>query len=428
MNVPLAQHAEQHSDTSFAGSIHPADIVRMALGTLTTHKLRSGLTALGVIIGVAAVVALIALGRGAQAEISERLSANGANLLTIVPGSLDDGGFSANGGSGQITMEDAEAIANPQRAAAVGQVSPEISSFSNVARSSTSTSAQIYGVTASYCTVHNMRLTAGSFVSEQQAHTGARVAVLGAKIATTLFGSIHAVGQYIRVADTRLTVIGVLATSGGNAFASVDESVLVPLSTAQQVLFGITRTATGEAVIDTIAVQARDQQHLAQARAEIQALLATRRRGKHNFTIYNQQDMINTLVESRRTLTNYLSVIASISLLVGGIGIMNIMLVSVHERTHEIGLRKALGASERDILAQFLIEALLLSLGGGLLGLLLGTLIAWAGEISGRSRAIVGLDAVFLAISVAVLIGLIFGIAPARRAARLNPIAALRAE
>ena len=138
--------------------------------------------------------------------------------------------------------------------------------------------------------------------------------------------------------------------------------------------------------------------------------------------------MINTLVESRRTLTNYLSVIASISLLVGGIGIMNIMLVSVHERTHEIGLRKALGASERDILAQFLIEALLLSLGGGLLGLLLGTLIAWAGEISGRSRAIVGLDAVFLAISVAVLIGLIFGIAPARRAARLNPIAALRAE
>jgi putative ABC transport system permease protein len=273
-----------------------------------------------------------------------------------------------------------------------------------------------------------MRLTAGSFISEQQAHNGARVAVLGAKSAITLFGSINAVGQYIRVADTRLKVIGVLATSGGNALASVDESVLVPLSTAQQVLFGITRTATGEAVIDTIAVQARDQQHLAQARAEIQALLATRRRGKHNFTIYNQQDMINTLVESRRTLTNYLSVIASISLLVGGIGIMNIMLVSVHERTHEIGLRKALGASERDILAQFLIEALLLSLGGGLLGLLLGTLIAWAGEISGRSRAIVGLDAVFLAISVAVLIGLIFGIAPARRAARLNPIAALRAE
>lgn len=419
-------------DVGEAVGIGLGESIRIAFDTLLANKLRTILTALGVIIGVAAVVALLALGRGAQQQIAESITANGANLLTVRAGSLGAGGFgTAGGNSKSLTSEDAEALADPINVPAAALVSPETMNFGRIVAGSENTSVMLIGASSTYVTVHNATVESGMFIDESHVQGAKNVVVLGSRLAETLFKESDALGQSVRINGQRFEVIGVLVPKGGGGFASIDDGAIIPLTTAQRKLFGDRDSATGKPSVSEIAVQARDAESLEQAEAQIAATLRERHRlpaagGADDFSIDNQQDLINTLTESRRTLTLYLGAIAAISLLVGGIGIMNIMLVSVRERTREIGLRKAVGARERDILTQFLIEALALSTSGGIIGLLIGVLIAVGANVTGQGRASVSLSSVVLAVSFAMAIGLFFGIEPARRAAKLDPIEALR--
>jgi putative ABC transport system permease protein len=290
----------------------------------------------------------------------------------------------------------------------------------------------VIGVTPAYRPIHNHKLSEGDFLDESMDNTN--VAVLGARIASKLFPDGGAVGQMIRISGQSFRVIGVLAAKGATVLSFDDDAVFVPLAIAQGRLFGgRVASAGGKAAVSSIVVQARDKDHIDAAKREITAVLRDRHRlpvegGADNFTLDNQQSLIDTLTETSRTMTLYLASIAAISLIVGGIGIMNIMLVSVRERTREIGLRKAIGARDRDILTQFLIEALTLSTTGGLLGLAIGVGIAVVANATGQARAVVAPESVVLAVGFALAVGLFFGIEPARRAAQLDPIEALRYE
>jgi putative ABC transport system permease protein len=423
-----------HRPSSAHSGISLAESLRIALETLMASKLRTALTALGVIIGVAAVVALLALGRGSQEEIAESITRNGANLLTVRAGSVGAGGFTSSGGATRsLTIDDATALADPANVPDAALVSPEAMTFGTVTTGAKDTSAMITGATPTYLNIHNDSLAQGEFITEGHVSGAARVAVLGGRLASTLFPDGDALGKMIKVNGQRFKVIGVLKRKGGGMFGSADDGIVMPLTTVQRTLSANRDAKTGKLAIEAIAVQARDEAHLASATAQIKATLRERHRllqsgESDDFSVDNQQNLIDALTQSRRTMTLYLGAIAAISLVVGGIGIMNIMLVSVRERTREIGLRKALGARERDILAQFLIEALTLSTSGGLIGLLLGVSIAVIANASGQARASVAPWSVALAVGVAMAIGLFFGIEPARRAARLDPIEALRYE
>ena len=410
-------------------------ILMTALSSLTSNKLRAGLTLLGVVIGVAAVITLMAIGKGVQQTITERISSLGTNVLFVRPGQSSVGGVSrAQGTAATLTLEDAYALADPVFAPSVAMVAPELSSTAQVVAGSKNTNTRIYGVTPEYQEVRNFHLSSGRFISMGNLDNNSQVAVLGSEVAETLFGFRDPVGQMVRINGRQFDVIGVLESKGGgNRFFSLDDQVLVPITTAYHRLAS-QRTARGGINVQNINVSVRDVESIDSAIREVSTVLRLRHRitGDDDFTISSQQETIETLRETTNTFVVFLGAIAGISLLVGGIGIMNIMLVSVTERTREIGIRKAMGAKRRDILLQFVTEATLLSLGGGIMGVLLGWALSWL--LNGRSllgqptQTVFSPEIAVLALVVSAAIGLFFGIYPAMRAARLHPIDALRYE
>ena len=414
--------------------MNPLDTARSALTSLWASKLRSSLTVLGIVIGVAAVISLMSIGRGAQASITERIQSLGTNLLFVQPGASSFGGiFFGQGSASSLTLEDAEAIADSSAIPSVSAVAPELSTSGQLVYGRENTFTQVLGVTPEYVAVRNLELSTGSFISDGHVVNRSEVIVLGSFVSETLFGLRDPVGQTIKVNGRPFTIIGVLDSMGGGPFGLFDDQVLVPITTAYYRLAS-ERTTQGDVTVNLISVQVQDESFMDQAEAQIATLLRLRHRvtGEDDFTINNQQDTLETLEETTDTFVMFLGAIAGISLLVGGIGIMNIMLVSVTERTREIGIRKAMGATRRDILVQFMAEAIVLSIVGGGIGILAG--VALSRFIDGRTlfgqafETVFSGDIVILALLVSAAIGLFFGIYPAMRAARQHPIDALRYE
>jgi len=392
------------------------ELLRLALSRLRTSRLRAALTMLGVIIGVASVVALVGVGQGTTSNITNRLNALGTNLLTISPTGQSSSGTST------LTLEDADAIAKVDGVAAVA---PEVSTSQTVTRGTTSTDTTIVGTTAAYASVRAFDVWQGTFLTTPAVDMGLRVAVLGTTTADDLGITAQDLGTEIRVGGIPYEVIGILQPKGGSGFQDPDDQVVVPVATVQKYFVG------GDSV-RTIGVRTTDAASMDAVTADITALLRDRHElaatDNADFSVFNQTQLLDAASSITATLTLLLGGIASISLIVGGIGIMNIMLVSVRERTREIGIRKAVGARGRDILAQFLIEALTLSLLGGLIGIVVGFGVsALIGQIAGW-----GVQLSFSTVAAAVLfslaVGVVFGVWPARQAARLDPIQALRYE
>ncbi len=403
-------------------------IILEALETLNGNKLRSGLTILGIVIGVAAVIAMLAVGSGAQDTITGSISGIGTNLLFVFKGNTQQTIRNPRA----LTMGDVNALSDPLQAPHIDKAAPVIQKTLTVTFEGQSSSIQISGVTPDDESVRNRKVTEGDFISTENLNGRASVAVIGPQAADKLFGT-HTgiVGESIRIAGQPFRIIGILESKGGGSFGSQDNVILVPLTTAKARL--ISRNLDE---VDTIYIQATSSENVAMAQSEIRQILSTRHQiqpGAEDFTIYTQQDFLSLASTITGVLTVFLGGIAAISLLVGGIGIMNIMLVSVTERTREIGVRKAIGAHKRDILIQFLVESSLLSLFGGLIGIVFGWLIAFiVGKIASASGTpftpTVGLNAILLATIFSTAVGLFFGLYPANRAASLQPVEALRYE
>jgi putative ABC transport system permease protein len=399
-----------------------------AMESLSSNRTRSSLTILGIVIGVAAVIAMLAVGQGAQNSITGTISGIGVNLLFIFQGNRQEELRNIK----LLTTADADALADPFKAPSISQVAPAIQRQLEVTYGGERVKPNVEGVTPGYKTARNWELNEGEFISEEHILGMASVAIIGVDVADKLFGHRDGlVGETIRVDGQPFRIIGVLASKGGSSFGSQDEVVMVPFSTAETRLIHRTR---GQ--VDVIYIQAINADLVAQAKEEATQILRQRHRitiGPNDFTVFSQADFVQTAQTITGVFTIFIGGIAAISLLVGGIGIMNIMLVSVTERTREIGLRKALGARRRDILIQFLTESSLLSLIGGIVGIGFGWLIAFVvGKIAAANQTPftpeVGVNAILLATLFSTAVGLFFGIYPANRAAGLAPVEALRSE
>lgn len=398
-----------------------------ALGTLAINKLRTGLAALGIVIGIGSVIALISLGQATQAQVQAQIQSLGANLLTVRPGAQAAGGVRGiEGGATTLTNEDAQALKDPAQVTTVANVSPEVTRRAQVATGRNNTNVQIIGATSSYAPVHKVSIENGNFISESDVSGMRKVAVLGPQVVLDLFGEgTNPIGQPVRINGQSLTVIGTTVSKGGTGFLNQDNLVYVPLSTAQKQLFGIS-------YLTAIGLEAKSQDVMTQAQNEVGYLLLARHKisdpTQADFTIFSQADILNAASATTGTFTTLLSGIAAISLLVGGIGIMNVMLVTVTERTREIGLRKALGAKKKIIISQFLTESVILTFIGGIFGMVLGIIVSFIISRLTSSLFVISPSAVLLAIGVSAGIGILFGWYPARKAANLQPIEALRYE
>ena len=405
----------------------PFAVLKTAWASIGSNKLRTGLTLLGMIIGVAAVISLMAIGRGTQNFITSRIEELGSELLFVRPLSTGGGQFGGGGESANLTLNDAYALLDPLFAPSVLAVAPELQSNGQVVATNANTFAQVTGVTRDWIDVRNFTVALGETISPAHVLNGSRVAVLGSDVAETLFGTRDPVGQTIRLNEKVFAIIGVLESKG----AGEDRRVLVPITTAADRLAS-ERTSEGDINVESINVKATGPDTVDSAMREAATVLRVRHRitDEDDFIITNQQETLDALNETTETFALFLGAIAGISLLVGGIGIMNIMLVSVTERTREIGIRKALGARRSDVLTQFVTEALLLSVAGGGLGVILGaalTRLANGRSIAGQTvETVFSTDIALLAMGVSAVIGLFFGIYPAARAASLHPIEALR--
>ncbi len=400
------------------------EIFRVALGAVRANKMRSFLTMLGIIIGIAAVITMVALGEGAQRSVQERLQGLGTNVLTVRPGQQFSGGVDR--GDAQLTTDDAEALRDAEGGAIVA-VAPQMQSRLQVEYGARNSNSSVIGTWPSYFPVNNHALATGRSFTEGEERGRRRVAVLGAGMGERLgVGETRQlVGQTVRIGGTAFEVVGVLESKGGEGFNNPDEAVYIPMATARFRVFGSDR-------VGSIGVQAANAAEMDAAMVQIDEVLRREHRIRpgeaSDFTIRNQATLLNTFQETARTFSFLLAGIAAVSLVVGGIGIMNIMLVSVTERTREIGIRKALGARRRDILLQFLIEALVLCLAGGVIGLALGAGGSFAMRTLGDFNAPISSAAVVVALVFSAGVGIFFGLWPARRAALLAPIEALRYE
>jgi len=403
------------------------EIIRVALGALRANKLRSLLTMLGIVIGVAAVIAVVALGTGAQSAVKDRISSLGTTLLTVMPGQQRGMGVTFDQ-SMKLTMDDAKALDDQSRAPSLTAVQPEMTSRLQVQYQSLNTNTSIVGTTSNYLEVRKYELQAGRMFSRAEDEGRQRVAVLGPTVIEALgINSPDAIiGEPVRIRGIQFTVVGVLKSKGqATPFGNPDDQVLVPITTGRFRLFGSDR-------LRSVSVLAASEDKIPDAMADIQRVLRREHRltqsKPDDFMIRSQADFLNTLGETTQVFTYLLSGIAAVSLLVGGIGIMNIMLVSVTERTREIGIRKALGATKANILLQFLIEAVVLCLLGGLIGALVGSGGATAMSAFFQWNTIISPLAIVAAFVFSAVVGVLFGVWPARRAASLDPIVALRYE
>jgi putative ABC transport system permease protein len=403
------------------------DLLEETYISISSNKVRSALTMLGIVIGIASVIAMVAIGQGAQGNIEASIQSAGANLLTVVPGTQRGVGqqVSAGRGSAQtLTMEDAEAIKTG--VTDVKAVSPEVSRRYQVTTKGKNTNTSVTGAVADYAMAHNIEMETGSFISETDTKNLGRVAVLGSTARDDLFGEgASPIGETIRINNLQFRVIGIAKAKGGSGFNNPDDAVYVPLTSALKLL-------TGSQSVSTISVAAVSQQTMTSVQDQATALLLTRHKisdpASADFSVINQADIVAAASSVTGTLTALLASIAGISLLVGGIGIMNMMLTTVTERTREIGLRKAIGAHREDVSRQFLMESVALTFIGGLTGVALGMLISWGvGHFAGYASKVT-LSSVLLAFGVSAGIGIVFGYYPATRAAKLNPIDALRYE
>ncbi len=403
------------------------DLFEETYFAISANKVRSGLTILGIVIGIGSVVAMISIGQGAKVSIEKNIQSIGSNLIMVTPSFQRGVGMQVSSGRGSaqtLTQDDADAIQN--ETSLIQAVAPQTSRRYQVTAKGTNTNTSVIGTVSSYAQIRNIEIDSGSFISDQASESLSKVAVLGPTTRDDLFGeNAEAVGQKIRINKIDFTVIGITASKGGTGFGSQDDRIFIPLSTAQRFL-------TGADYVSEIDVQAQSQDSMATVQQQVTDILLSR----HNisdpqladFQVLNQADIIETASSVANTLSILLGAIAGISLVVGGIGIMNMMLTTVTERTREIGLRKAIGAKNKDITLQFLSEATTLTFLGGIVGVILGWIASLAiAKFSGISTSI-SMFSVLLAFGVSAVIGIGFGYYPARRAARLNPIEALRYE